>query len=117
MSSAIQKTRLLDTERKAIEVIYGQTALTCRRQQSIVPDVLRHAVEDCERTGQSNQGTLGFVGALRVLEYDRREMDTGEVLRGIGLRGAGEASGPGGTLRACRIYRKALWQNETMISI
>ena len=33
---------------------------------------------------------------LEELEYDRREMDTGEVLRGIGLRGAGEASGPEG---------------------
>lgn len=70
-----------------------------------------------DEQGKAIQGTLGFVGALRVLEYDRREMDTGEVLRGIGLRGAGEASGPGGTLRACRICRKALWQNETMISI
>lgn len=46
--------RVLDTERKAAEVIYEQTALACRRQQPIVPDVLRHAVEDCERTGQSN---------------------------------------------------------------
>ena len=51
------------SERKATEVIYGRhKALTCRWQQPIVPDVLRHAVEDRERTGQSNPGDAGVRG-------------------------------------------------------